>query len=142
MSEITEFRYFCNKFLQLVILIGIILILGLGGYWLYNENQTLSANNMKLEAAVIEQQAAMEALRESYEKQGKALMNMSRKNAEIEAEKAEYLAIFARHNLDMLAIKKPGLIENRFNDASQLVMEGIEDDTKELFNLTNPSDSD
>lgn len=124
------------------ILIGIILILGLGGYWLYNENQTLSANNMKLEAAVVEQQAAMEALRESYEKQGKALMNMSRKNAEIEAEKAEYLAIFARHNLDMLAIKKPGLIENRFNDASQLVMEGIEDDTKELFNLTNPSDSD
>ena len=124
------------------ILIGIILILGLGGYWLYNENQTLSANNMKLEAAVIEQQAAMEALRESYEKQGKALMNMSRKNAEIEAEKAEYLAIFARHNLDMLAIKKPGLIENRFNDASQLVMEGIEDDTKELFNLTKPSDSD
>ena len=124
------------------ILIGIILILGLGGYWLYNENQTLSANNMKLEAAVLEQQAAMEALRESYEKQGKALMNMSRKNAEIEAEKAEYLAIFARHNLDMLAIKKPGLIENRFNDASQLVMEGIEDDTKELYNLTNPSDSD
>ena len=124
------------------ILIGIILILGLGGYWLYNENQTLSANNMKLEAAVLEQQAAMEALRESYEKQGKALMNMSRKNAEIEAEKAEYLAIFARHNLDKLAIKKPGLIENRFNDASQLVMEGIEDDTKELFNLTNPSDSD
>tara|TARA_B100000519_G_C14183754_1_gene409746 strand:- start:376 stop:762 length:387 start_codon:yes stop_codon:yes gene_type:complete len=124
------------------ILIGIILILGLGGYWLYNENQTLSANNMKLEAAVEEQKAAMEALRESYEKQGKALMNMSRKNAEIEAEKAEYLAIFARHNLDMLAIKKPGLIENRFNDASQLVMEGIEDDTKELFNLTNPSDSD
>ena len=124
------------------LLIGIILVLGLGGYWLYNENQTLSANNMKLEAAVEEQKAAMEALRENYEKQGKALMNMSRKNAEIEAEKAEYLAIFARHNLDMLAIKKPGLIENRFNDASQLVMEGIEDDTKELYNLTNPSDSD
>lgn len=124
------------------VLIGIILILGLGGYWLYNENQTLTMNNMKLEAAVEEQAAAMEALRESYEKQGQALMNMSRKNAEIEAEKAEYLAIFARHNLDMLAIKKPGLIENRFNGASIKVMEGIEDDTKELFNLTNPSDSD
>ena len=124
------------------LLIGIILVLGLGGYWLYNENQTLTANNMKLEAAVEEQQAAMEALRESYEKQGQALMNMTRKNAEIEAEKAEYLAIFARHNLDMLAIKKPGLIENRFNGASIKVMEGIEDDTKELYNLTNPSDSD
>ena len=123
-------------------LIGIILILGLGGYWLYNENQTLSMNNMKLEAALEEQTAAMAAMKESYEKQGKALMNMSRKNAEIEAEKAEYLAIFARHNLDMLAIKKPGLIENRFNGASVKVMEGIEDDTKELYNLTNPSDSD
>ena len=124
------------------LLIGIILVLGLGGYWLYNENQTLSANNMKLESALEEQTAAMAAMKESYEKQGKALMNMSRKNAEIEAEKAEYLAIFARHNLDMLAIKKPGLIENRFNGASVKVMEGIEDDTKELFNLTNPSDSD
>jgi len=124
------------------LLIGIILVLGLGGYWLYNENQTLSMNNIKLESALEEQTAAMAALRESYEKQGKALSNMSRKNAEIEAEKAEYLAIFARHNLDMLAIKKPGLIENRFNGASIKVMEGIEDDTKELYNLTNPSDSD
>ena len=124
------------------LLIGIILILGLGGYWLYNENQTLTENNIKLEQAVEEQQAAMEALRESYERQGQALMNMSRKNAEIEAEKAEYLAIFARHNLDLLAIKKPGLIEIRFNDASIEVMEGLEDDTEELYNLDNPSTSD
>ena len=123
-------------------LIGIILILGLGGYWLYGENQTLSMNNMKLESALEEQTAAMAAMKESYEKQGKALMNMSRKNAEIEAEKAEYLAIFSRHNLDMLAIKKPGLIENRFNGASDKVMEGLEDDTETLYNLTNPSDSD
>ena len=123
-------------------LIGIILILGLGGYWLYNENQTLSMNNMKLESALEEQTAAMAALKESYEKQGKALMNMSRKNAEIEAEKAEYLAIFSRHNLDMLAIKKPGLIENRFNGASEKVMEGLEDDTEALYNIANPSDSD
>ena len=99
-------------------------------------------NNMKLETALEEQTAAMAAMKESYEKQGKALMNMSRKNAEIEAEKAEYLAIFSRHNLDMLAIKKPGLIENRFNGASDKVMEGLEDDTETLYNLTNPSDSD
>tara|TARA_R100000008_G_scaffold86628_1_gene80547 strand:- start:1730 stop:2113 length:384 start_codon:yes stop_codon:yes gene_type:complete len=124
------------------LLIGIILVLGLGGYWLYNENQTLSANNMKLEAALEEQTAAMAVMKENYEKQGKALMNMSRKNAEIEAEKAEYLAIFARHNLDLLAIKKPGLIEIRFNDASIEVMEGLEDDTEELYNLDNPSTSD
>ena len=121
------------------LLIGLVFVLGLGGYWLYNENQTLKENNFKLEAAVEEQQAAMEALRESYEKQGQALLNMSRKNAEIEAEKAEYLAIFSRHNLDMLAIKKPGLIENRFRKGSIDVMESMEDDTKELFDLNNPN---
>jgi hypothetical protein len=124
------------------LLIGIILVLGLGGYYLYNQNQTLLANNQKLEYAVEEQKAAMTALKENFEKQGKALLNMSRKNAEIEAEKQEYLAIFARHNLDMLALKKPGLITNRFNNGSQKVMEGMENDTEELYKLTVPSDSD
>lgn len=118
--------------------IGIILILGVGGYFIYQENVTLKANNVKLELAVEEQQQAMASLRESYEKQGQSLLNMSRRNAEIEADKAEYLAIFSRHNLDMLALKKPGLIENRMNNASELVMEGLENDTEELYKLTVP----
>jgi len=121
--------------------IGIILVMGLGGYYLYNENQTLAANNIKLEAAVEEQKQTMAIMKEQYEKQGKALMNMSRQNAQIEKEKAEYLAIFSRHNLDLLALKKPGLMENRFNNASEKVMEGIEDDTEKLFNINNPNSS-
>jgi|TARA_B110000858_G_scaffold185696_1_gene228128 hypothetical protein len=124
------------------LLIGIILVLGLGGYWLYQENQTLASNNLALEGAVAEQRAAFEAMKESFEKQGRSLQNMSRRNAEIEAEKAEYLSIFARHNLDMLAIKKPGLMENRFNKGSIAVMEGMEDDTKKLNSLSNPSTDD
>jgi len=115
--------------------IAIILVLGLGGYYLYNENITLKDNNAKLEYAVEEQKQAMTAMKESYEKQGKALMNMSRVNAQIEQEKAEYLQIFARHNLDLLALKKPGMIELRFNKASEGVMEGLEDDTKILYNI-------
>ena len=122
--------------------IGIILVLGLSSYYLYTQNQTLSANNIALESAVEEQKQAMDALKESYEKQGKSLMNMSRRNAEIEAEKQEYLQIFARHNLDMLALKKPGLITNRFNNGSEKVMESMEDDTEELYKLTVPDNSD
>lgn len=122
------------------LLIGIILILGLGGWWLYNENQTLTENNIKLESAVQEQQETIAQIQEQYEKQGKSLMQMSRKNAEIEAEKAEYLAIFARHNLDNLALRKPGLMENRFNKASEAVMEGLEDDTEVLYNLNTTDD--
>ena len=118
--------------------IAIILVLGLGSYYLYNQNETLKANNQKLEYAIEEQTKALETLRESYERQGQSLMNMSRRNAEIEAEKAEYLAIFSRHNLDMLALKKPGLITNRFNNGSEKVMESMEDDTEELYKLTVP----
>ena len=120
-------------------LIGLVLVLGVGGYYLYNQNLTLQENNNKLEYALEEQTKAIEVLRESYEKQGKALQNLSRVNAQIEQEKAEYLAIFSRHNLDLLATKKPGLMENRFNGASEAVMEGLEDDTEALYNLTNPN---
>lgn len=121
--------------------IAIILVLGLGSYYLYNQNVTLKENNTKLEYAIEEQTRAMETLRESYERQGQSLLNMSRKNAEIEAEKAEYLAIFSRHNLDMLALKKPGLMSNRFNNGSEKVMESIENDTEELYKLTVPDSS-
>ena len=119
--------------------IAIILVLGLGCWWLYSENETLKANNVKLEYAVEEQKQTIATIKESYEKQGEALMNMTRENALIEQEKAEYLQIFSRHNLDVLALKKPGLIENRMNNASEKVMEGIEDDTEKLFNVGNPS---
>ena len=44
------------------ILIGVILVLGLGSYWLYNENNTLKANNKALEGAVATQEAAIESL--------------------------------------------------------------------------------
>ena len=120
------------------VLIGIILVLGIGSYFLYQDNLTLKENNFKLEVAVEEQKQTMTVMKEQYEKQGKALLNMSRVNAEIEAEKAEYLSIFSRHNLDMLALKKPGLIEIRFRNASDAVMEGLENDTEKLYKLTVP----
>jgi len=118
--------------------IGIILLLGLGGYFIYQENITLKANNMQLELAVKEQKEAMAALKENFEKQGKALQNQQRVNAQIEQEKAQYLAIFAKHNLNSLAVAKPGLIELRFNKASQAVFEGLEDDTQQIFELDTP----
>ena len=70
--------------------IAIILVLGLGCWWLYSENETLKANNLKLEYAVEEQKQTIATIKESYEKQGEALMNMTRENALIEQEKAEY----------------------------------------------------
>jgi len=118
--------------------IGIILLLGVGGYFLYQENVTLKANAVIMESAIQEQQAAMKVMKENFEKQTAALQNLQRVNAEIEQEKAEYLKIFARHNLNSLAQAKPGLLETRFNKASEAVFEGLEDDTQQIFELDTP----
>ena len=115
--------------------IGIILVLGMGSYYLYTQNQTLSANNLALEYAVEEQKATMNAIRENFEKQTAALQNMTRKNAEIEADKERYLGILPKHNFERLATVKPGLMENRFNNGTVEVIEGIENDTKDISNL-------
>ena len=114
--------------------ITIILVLGVGCWWLYSENQTLTENNYKLTTAVEEQKETIRVIQENFERQANALQNMSRKNAEIEAEKQRYLDIFARHNVERLATVKPGLIENRFNQGTIDVFEGIENDTKEISN--------
>ena len=118
---------------------GIILILGLATFYLYNQNKTLTANNLALEGAVQEQQMAMDAMRESFEKQGKALNNLASKNAQIEQEMNSYLDIFRRHNLNQLAVAKPGMIEKRINDSTMQVFESIENDSKELDSLDDPS---
>ena len=120
-------------------LIGIILVLGLGGFYLYQQNQVLSANNLALEGAVEEQKQAMDAMKESFEKQGKSLQNMMRKNAQIEQEMNQYLDIFRRHNINQLAVAKPGMIEKRFNNGTKQVFESIENDSKELDSLDDPS---
>ena len=119
------------------VLIGLLVALGLFSYFLYSENQTLTANNNKLELAVETQQETMRVMKESYEKQGQSLLQMSARTAQIEAEKNEYLDIFRRHNLDKLAEAKPGLVEIRINKGTKQVFESIENDSKELSDLNN-----
>jgi len=119
------------------VLIGLLVALGIFSYFLYSENQTLTANNYKLELAVEEQKAAMTAMKDSYEKQGQSLMQMTAQNALIEEEKNKYLDIFRRHNLNQLAEAKPGLIETRINKGTADVFKSIEDDSKELSSLNN-----
>lgn len=121
------------------ILMGILLILGIACWWLYSENQVLTMNNMQLEVAIKQQEEAITAIKESYEKQGKALNQLSSKNAQIEAEMNGYLDIFRRHNLNKLAIAKPGMIETRANDQTSEVFRSIENDSKELDSLDDPS---
>ena len=47
--------------------------------------------------------------------------------------------IFRRHNLNQLASAKPGLFETRVNNGTKQVFDSIEEDSKELDSLDNPS---
>ena len=84
----------------------------------------------------------IEVIKENFERQGKALNNLTARNAEIEGEMTRYLDIFKRHNLNKLAIAKPGLIEKRVNDGTKKVFETIEEDSKSLDNLDDPTTTD
>ena len=121
------------------ILIGLIVAMGLGGWFIYNQNITLKNENTALTFAVEEQKRTIAAVQEAYETQGKALNNLSSRNAEIEGEMNRYLDIFRRHNLNKLAIAKPGLIEKRVNDGTKKIFITIEKDSQELYSLDNPS---
>ena len=119
------------------ILIGLIVAMGLGGWFLYNQNITLKNENTALNFAVEEQKQTIAAVQQAYETQGKALNNLSSRNAEIEGEMNRYLDIFRRHNLNQLAAAKPGLIEKRVNNGTKKVFDSIENDSKELDSLDN-----
>ena len=110
-------------------------MMGLGGYFLYNQNTTLKAENQAYELRNQEQVATIEAQQESFATQTSALNNMTARNAEIEGEMSRYLDIFRRHNLNKLALAKPGLIETRVNNGTKDVFDSIENDSKELNNL-------
>ena len=122
--------------------IAIILVLGLSSWYLFNENQTLVANNVKLESAVEEQKQTIQAIKDNLEKQGKALQNLQRKNTQIEADKDKYLSILSKHNFEKLAIAKPGLMELRFNKGTDEVLRELENDTKEISRLDSTSSND
>ena len=122
--------------------IAIILVLGLSSWYLFNENQTLTANNIKLESAVEEQKQTIQAIKDNLEKQGKALQNLQRKNAQIEADKDKYLSILSKHNFEKLAVAKPGLMELRFNKGTDEVLRELENDTKEISSLDSTSSND
>jgi len=118
---------------------GIIFVMGIGSYFLYQQYETVKAENMALTFAVEEQKKTIEVIKENFERQGKALNNLTARNAEIEGEMTRYLDIFKRHNLNKLAIAKPGLIEKRVNDGTAKIFITIENDSKMLDNLDDAS---
>ena len=117
------------------VLIGIIVVLVLSSYLLWNENSKLSALNQAFELRNQEQKLAIESLQNDFTLQTDSLLEIQNRNQKIEQEMSRYLDIFKRHNLTKLASAKPGLIEPRINKGTKDVFDSIEEDSRNIDSL-------
>ena len=117
------------------VFLGVIVVLfSLCGF-LYYQNQSLSSLNKAFELRDQEQKAAIKSLQDDFKVQTEGLLDIQRKNQQIEQEMNRYLDIFKRHNLSKLAAAKPSLIETRVNNGTKEVFESIEQDSRNIDSL-------
>ena len=117
------------------ILIGVILVMGITGYFLWSENSRLSALNQAFELRDQEQKLAIESLKNDFKLQTEGLLEIQSKNQAIEVEMTRYLDIFKRHNLTKLAAAKPGLLEPKVNKGTKNVFNSIEEASRNIDSL-------
>tara|TARA_B100001094_G_scaffold231883_1_gene226715 strand:- start:22 stop:390 length:369 start_codon:yes stop_codon:yes gene_type:complete len=115
------------------ILMGIIvaMCLGFGGYYWLTEKRltTLTENNAKLSIANQTNQQTIDKLSEDYEKQQVLNKELGIKLKASEAYGDNLAKKLREHDLTMLTLKKPGLIERRVNSATQKILKDLESST-------------
>ena len=108
------------------VFIGIIIVLGLGSYWLYNENVTLKANNSALEGAVEIQKVAMETIQNDFELQTTQLKELSLKSQRAERELNRYSQFISEYKLTAKILENPEEMQRKINNGTKHIFEDIE----------------
>ena len=123
-------------FSSIKIAMVVVLLAGAGGAFYYvkklqHDNELLKINQVKLEEAVSEQQEVIAMQKESFEKIQTANVELNSKVAELNKAKNELQNKLAKHDLNFLAVEKPGLIQRIINKGSKDVLNEIETLTAE-----------
>ena len=108
------------------VLIGIILVLGLGGYWLYQENVTLKANNLALEGAIATQQEALDTMTNDFALQTTQLNEMTIKSQTAQRELNRYSEFIRNYELSAKIMGDPVDMQRKINNGTKHIMEDIE----------------
>ena len=115
------------------ILIGIIvaMVLAFGGYYWLTEKRlsTLTENNAKLTIAARTNQDTIDKLTQDYEQQQVLNKELNVKLKASEAYGDNLAKKLREHDLTMLTLKKPGLIERRVNSATKKILDDLESST-------------
>ena len=128
------------------LLIGIIIILGLGSYYLYQQNQVLTANNMQLEGAIATQEEAIASMKEDFTLQTEQLQVMTQKSQAAQRELNRYTQFIQNYQLTAKILENPEEMQRKINNGTKHIMEDIEkisnvvDDLDDGLQLQSDSD--
>ena len=103
--------------------------------YLNDQIATLKGNQIVLETKIQEQNEAIEKHLEQAKKQQLQMNTLAEENRMAMEDVNRLRKTFAHHDLDELALAKPGLLQNKVNKASNRVMKTLED-------LSNPNQFD
>ena len=115
--------------------IGIILVLGIGSFYLYQQNQVLTANNMQLAGAVATQEEAIAAMKEDFTLQAEQLQVMTQKSQAAQRELNRYTQFIQNYQLTAKILENPVDMERKINNGTKHIMEDIEKLSDTVDNL-------
>ena len=107
-------------------LLAFVLVLGGASYWLYTENETLKANNAKLEGAIAVQEEAMATMQKDFTLQTEQLQSMTVKSQEIQRELMRYSNFIKEYKLTAKILENPEDMQRKINNGTKHIMEDIE----------------
>ena len=108
------------------VFIGIIIVLGLGSYWLYSENVTLKANNAALEGAVEMQKETINTIKNDFELQSTQLNEMTLKSQAAQRELNRYTQFIQDYKLTAKVLENPEEMQRKINNGTKHIFEDIE----------------
>ena len=118
-------------------LAGIIIVLGFIIYYLYNQNQILTANNMALEGAIATQEEAIESLQADFELQTTQLNELNLKSQAAQRELNRYTQFIQNYELAAKIIADPTEMQRKINNGTKHIMEDIEKISATVDSLDN-----
>ena len=119
------------------ILIGIILVLSFGGYYLYQENITLKSNNKALEGAIATQEEAIKSIQADFELQTQQMNELSLKSQAAQRELNRYTQFIQNYELSAKILADPVEMQRKINNGTKHIMENIEQISSDVDDLDN-----
>jgi len=107
-------------------LLAIILTLGFTSYYLFNQNKTLTANNIILENAIATQEEAIKSMEADFELQAGQLNQLTLKSQAAQRELNRYTQFIQNYELAAKILADPVEMERKINNGTKHIMEEIE----------------